>query len=257
MEFGNPRDLDELNDRLRANCFIRRLKADVLKELPAKQMARVPLALANAAEYRRAEEAFLEWLEEKGEDVEAAQRAEHLVRIEKLKQLAAAGKLEEAIRWIRDFLESGEKLVVFATHRDVVARLATEFSAPSITGETPLADRQAAVDRFQSDPECRVIVLNTRAGGVGLTLTAASNVAFLELGWTPAEHDQAEDRCHRIGQERSVTAWYLLADGTIDAEIETLLEAKRTIVEAVTEGKAGNLGILGDLIERLKGRRRS
>ena len=179
--------------------------------------------------------------------------AEHLVRIETLKQLAAKGKLAAAIDWVRDFLGSGEKLVLFATHTDIVRGLAEAFDAPMIYGDTPVAERQAIVDRFQSDPECRLVVGNTRAAGVGLTLTAASNVAFLELGWTPAEHDQAEDRCHRYGQTAdSVNAWYLLAADTIDEDIAALIESKRAVVDAGTDGKE-SLGesILGGLLDRL------
>lgn len=112
------------------------------------------------------------------------------------------------------------------------------FKAPLISGDTPLDQRQAHVDRFQNDPTCRLIVLNMQAGGVGLTLTAASNVAFLELGWTPAIHDQAEDRAHRIGQEAdSVNAWYLLADETIDDKIFALIQEKRVVVTAAADGE--------------------
>ena len=70
----------------------------------------------------------------------------------------------------------------------------------------------------------------------GITLTRASNVAFLELEWTPAMHDQAEDRCHRIGQRDAVTAWYLLAANTIDETMARLIQRKRAIVAAVTDG---------------------
>ena len=72
----------------------------------------------------------------------------------------------------------------------------------------------------------------------GITLTRASNVAFLELEWTPAIHDQAEDRCHRIGQRDAVTAWYLLAAETIDETMARLIQRKREVVNAVTDGRA-------------------
>ena len=128
------------------------------------------------------------------------------------------------------------------------------FGAPSITGQTPVEARQAAVDRFQTDPDCKVIVLNIRAGGVGLTLTAASNVAFVELDWTPGAMDQAEDRCHRIGQTDQVTAWYLLGEETIDEDIHDLIETKRAVVEAATEGDVKtqhDTGIVNELLARL------
>jgi SNF2 family DNA or RNA helicase len=84
----------------------------------------------------------------------------------------------------------------------------------------------------------------------GITLTRASNVAFLELEWTPAMHDQAEDRCHRIGQRDAVTAWYLLAATTIDETMARLIESKRATVDAVTDGRVDHAGGLLDAVVR-------
>ena len=287
---GEPRNLGELNRKLRATCYVRRTKEEVLKELPAKQRTVVPVALDNRREYERALGDVVRFLGEAAEnderrmneavkqhevhtgeepDAEAmrgirsrvragaearAERARQLVGIEALKATAARGKLEAVARWVEDFLQSGEKLVLFGWHREIVAALAGRFGAPRITGDTPTKHRQAAVDSFQEDVDTRLLVCNVRAGGVGLTLTAASNVAFCELGWTPAEHDQAEDRCHRIGQKGSVNAWYLLAEGTIDARIHALIEKKRATVDAATEGTAetAGTGILAELNESLR-----
>ena len=82
-----------------------------------------------------------------------------------------------------------------------------------------------------------MIVCSIKAASQGITLTRASNVVFLELDWTPARHDQAEDRLHRIGQESAVTAWYLLAPNTIDETMATLLQRKRALIDAVTDGQ--------------------
>jgi SWI/SNF-related matrix-associated actin-dependent regulator 1 of chromatin subfamily A len=93
--------------------------------------------------------------------------------------------------------------------------------------------------------------LNIQAGGVGLTLTAASDVCFVEQGWTPGEHDQCEDRAHRIGQKNNVQAWYLLGANTIDEDIYDLIDAKRLVVDAVTEGdEAEQQSVIGDLMRR-------
>ena len=89
-----------------------------------------------------------------------------------------------------------------------------------------------------------------RAASQGITLTRASNVAFVELDWTPARHDQAEDRLHRIGQDSAVTAWYLLAPETIDETMATLLERKRTVIDAVTEGDVREEGPMVDQVVR-------
>ncbi len=286
---GEPRNLGELNRKLRATCYLRRTKDEVLPELPAKQRAVVPMQLDNCREYERALRDVVRFLGEAAENdrrrvaeaverhkaatgeepdpaamrrirsrvragAEArAERARQLVEIEALKITAARGKLEAIARWVDDFLESGEKLVLFGWHREIVDTLAHRFGVPKITGDNSAAGRQAAVDRFQGDPATRLLVCNVRAGGVGLTFTAASNVAFCELGWTPAEHDQAEDRCHRIGQTGSVNAWYLLAEDTIDAQIHALIEKKRATVDAATEGVAETTGtdVFSDVKELL------
>lgn len=245
--FGSVEERERLHWHLRRTCYLRRLKRDVLPQLPDKQRAVVPVELSNDQEYRRAEKAFMDWLTDQfsGSDqldqkLTAAVRGKALVKIGTLRKLAGKGKVATSVSWIDDFLASGEKLVVFAQHVDVQHALADHFpDAVHILGSDGPAERDAAVQRFQNDPETLLCVCSLRVAAHGLTLTAAANVAFVELGWTPAEHDQAEDRCHRIGQEDSVTAWYLLAANTIDDRIAALIESKRAIVGSVTDGGAG------------------
>jgi SNF2 family DNA or RNA helicase len=170
-----------------------------------------------------------------------ARRAEALVRIGKLALVAARGKLEPAVEWIDAFLQSGEKLVVFTRHREIGDRVLQSFPGAAVaTGRIAADKRTQEIARFQEDPECRLIVCSLDAAGVGITLTAASNVAFLEMGWTPATHDQAEDRVHRIGQHNAVTAWYLLAADTIDERIAAVVERKRRLVRAASDGTLHN-----------------
>ncbi len=190
------------------------------------------------------------WL---GGEGRGSNSAEHLSKITTLKRLAGEGKIEAACEWIDTFLDSTDrKLVVFAHHISVVDALAERYGNLRVAGKDSAEARQAAVDTFQNDSEHRVIVLNMKAGGVGLTLTAASDVLFVEQGWTPGEHDQAEDRCHRIGQEDNVSAWYLLAEGTIDDDIFALIEKKRVIVDAVTDGEdSTGTSVLNDLVKTL------
>lgn len=285
LQMGGAANLEELNQKLRASCYVRRRKEEVLKELPAKRRAVIPLAIDNWSEYRAAERDAVRWFgqravaeeeflasieqlpaDERREAIRAhrmsaeqtAARAEVLTKMAALKRLAARGKLEAAFEWIDAFLESGEKLVLFAHHREIVEAVTERYKCPSITGDTPSIQRQEAVDRFQAQPAVQLIVGNLRAMGTGLTLTAASNVAFLELAWTPGDHDQAEDRCHRIGQEESVTAWYLLAADTIDEPLAQLIDSKRVVVYTGTEGEEPpeeqQAGILAQLREWLEGR---
>jgi hypothetical protein len=441
--------LSELNKRLRAVCYVRRLKQDVLTELPPKQRSVVPIDIDNRREYDYAQRQLIQWIRERaltdsdflatlpadlGEEqrtaalaahaqdkADRAQRAEQLVRIERLKLLAAQGKARAAVRWIENFLESGEKLVVFGWHNEVLdfitnalesgwpnlpqmdrdrsrassaihqggpptptpsvlavpvpvrdssggrreqpylqqvvgmqqvpqkqTRPLWESPVPAVderqrSGETDgpglrpdapghcdpaevpsawdppererkqirsqqsvdrpdrpdkrlykgqyldhqlasqrdqaqreprrttaphvqpdpkiasirasltAAERQSEINRFQTDPACRLIVCSLKAGGLGITLTAASNVAFVEMGWTPTDMDQAEDRCHRIGQQDSVTAWYLLAHDTIEEWIAELIDGKRAVTGAVAQGEATDAGgnIMAALTARL------
>lgn len=246
-------NLNELNIKLRQNCYIRRTKDEVLKELPEKtrNVIHVEPSGKGYAEYRKAEGDLLSFLAENG--YRASDTAEHLKRTTILKRLAADAKMEAVIEWIDSFLESCDrKLVVFGHNVSVVDSLASRYGGLRVSGQDSLEDRQKAVDAFQNDPKARVIVLNLQAGGVGLTLTAASDVCFVQQGWTPGEHDQAEDRCHRIGQKNHVQAWYLIGVNTIDEDIYDLIDAKRVVVDAVTEGDdVEQASVIGDLMKRL------
>jgi superfamily II DNA or RNA helicase len=265
QRFRGPDAHLRLHWHLRARCFVRRLKADVLPQLPAKTRAVVPVELDNEAEYRLAERDLVAWLRSQPLDlreldakVAAALRAERLVRCNALKLLGARGKIHAALAWIHDFCAAGEPLVVFAKHREIQRAVLARFpGALHILGEDSTTARDAALLAFQ-DPERpdanRLIVCSIDAAGHGLTLTRSSNVAFLELDWTPAKHDQAEDRCHRIGQRDAVNAYYLLAADTIDETISTLLERKRAVIGAVTDGREEDeQGVLDALVRELRG----
>ena len=254
---------DRLHWNLRANCYVRRTKEQVLPQLPAKRHDTVPVLLSNEAEYRLAERDVVAWLQTLPLDlrtldakVAAALRAEQLVRLNNLRQLAVSGKLPTALAWISDFLASGEPLVVFAEHVATQHAVLERFpDAAHILGADSTVNRQRAVDAFQREDGPQLIVCSMKAASQGITLTRASNVAFLELDWTPARHDQAEDRLHRIGQESAVSAWYLLAPNTIDETMAELLQRKRSLIDAVTDGQVRDEERLVDaVIRELRGK---
>jgi SNF2 family DNA or RNA helicase len=244
-QFEGELSEERLHWHLRRHCFVRRLKSEVLPQLPAKRQVVVPVGLNNEEEYRVAEDDVIEWLRSQPLDLKvldakiaAALRAERLAQLTTLQRLAARGKLAAALSWIHDFLASGEPLVVFARHVEVQEAVVRHFpSALHLLGEDSLVARQAAIAAFQEPDGPQLIVCATRVAAQGITLTRASNVCFLELEWTPAIHDQAEDRCHRIGQRDAVTAWYLLAAETIDETMARLIQRKREIVDAITDGR--------------------
>jgi SWI/SNF-related matrix-associated actin-dependent regulator of chromatin subfamily A-like protein 1 len=259
------RHLPELNARLKGCCWIRRTKAEVMPELPEKQIVRVPMDAAADVSYTATLAAVLGSLRD-GREVEDEVTGERVTRsLTSMEELAELGrlrqevgriKLRSAVKWCKDFVEgSEEKLIIFAHHREFQAAFRDAFPGCAwIMGGMGDEPRQAQVDRFQTDPECRVIVCSLMAAREGITLTAASNVVFHEQDWTPATHDQAEDRANRMGQKGAVTAWYLLAEGTIDDMMADLIEEKRLVTSAVTDGEAKrrvSVSIASDVVRRL------
>jgi SNF2 family DNA or RNA helicase len=274
---ATARNLAALNRKLRSTCYVRRRKADVLTELPPKMWSQVVVEgdPKIMTEYREAEANIVSYLAELARqmaldsglsDKEAqeeawrkamrARAAEQLVAISTLKQLSAKAKMNAAKEWIENFLENDKKLVVFGWHRDVVDLIAENFSnGVKIQGGISAEKRQVAVDLFQTEDKQKVIACNIKAAGVGLTLTSASDVLFLEQGWTPADMEQAVDRCHRIGQTDSVTGWLMVTANTIDEDIAMLIDNKRTIVNRAIDGSDSDEmeehSLLGDLLVSL------
>ena len=266
-----------LNKILSSSIMIRRKKVDVLKDLPEKQIIKVPFEINNRIEYDQAETEFVEFLKKKfntenlteeileelkqfakRNDIEVSEELttdeirlikEHkferiasapvLAQIELLKQLAVKGKIDQIIEWIENFLESGEKLVVFAVHKKVVSQLMEKFKhiAVKVDGSVSQKQRQEAVDKFQKDVKTRLFIGNIKAAGVGITLTAASNAAIIEFPWSPGELNQAADRIHRITQTKQVTIWNLVGESTIEEKIITLLKKKEKVITKILDGK--------------------
>ena len=145
--------------------------------------------------------------------------------------------MKQVIEWIKVFLESGEKLIVFCTHLSVIDTLMNEFkSAVKIDGSISLINRQKAIDGFQNSPEINLFIGNA-AAETGVTLTSASNLIHIELPWSPSSLEQRSDRCHRIGQKNAVNIRYLLASGTIEERIAKLLDKKRIEINMVMDGE--------------------
>lgn len=212
-------------------------------------------------EYRKAEADIVKYImerarqiaEELGESPNSAavrakmraERNEHLVRIGVLRKLAAKAKMGAVTEWIDSRIEAGEKVVVAAHHREVVDELASKYGNIKIQGGMDVSDVELSKQMFQERgvTEAPVIVLSIQAAKTGHTLTASQNVLFVEMPWTPSDVDQTYSRCHRLGQRGSVTATYMLCEGTIDERIYDVIEEKRNVVTAATEGKsAGGAG---------------
>lgn len=230
--------LSVLSQKLYDTCMIRREKAKVLPQLPDKTRVDLYVDISNGAEYDLAAADLAAYLEQYTEctdyEIRRKMRMEALVRFMTLRQLATLGKVAQAVDFIRTFLDSGKKLIVFCSLHEVVDALCKAFPrAVTVTGRDSAVSKQAAVDSFQNDPDVQLIVCSIKAAGVGLTLTASSSVAFLELPWTFCDCCQCEDRAHRIGQKDNVTCYYLLAKGTIDSIVYKLIQDKKNVANQI------------------------
>lgn len=230
--------LSVLSNQLYANCMIRREKAKVLPQLPDKTRVDLYVDISNAPEYSLAAADLAEYLRQYTEctdwEIRRKMRMEALVRFMTLRQLATLGKVAQAVDFIRTFLSSGKKLIVFCSLHEVVDALVKAFpGSVTVTGRDSAVSKQASVDAFQNNPDTMLIICSIKAAGVGLTLTASSNVAFVELAWTYADCCQCEDRAHRIGQKDNVTCYYLLGRGTIDHTIYSLIHQKKSIAAEI------------------------
>jgi SWI/SNF-related matrix-associated actin-dependent regulator 1 of chromatin subfamily A len=260
-DFSGALHLEELNTKLREMCYIRREKTEVLKDLPEKTRDYLPVDIINRPEYERAVLDIVEYVRSKkgDEKARAAARAQALVKISVCRQIAAAGKRWAVVSWVKNFLETtNEKIVLFGWHKDAILDLMGDLAEyindanlayyqVAITGETDAEERNEVVRLFQEDPECRILIANIQAGGVGLTLTAASKILFFEFGWTPAEMAQAEDRIYRIGQKNNCVIYYMFARQTIDEHFIKMLADKKAVVDQATDG---NFEYIYDLIEK-------
>lgn len=230
--------LSVLSDTLYANCMIRREKAKVLPQLPDKTRVDLYVDISNMPEYNLAAADLAAYLSQytgcTDWEIRSKMRMEALVRFMTLRKLATLGKVAQAVDFTRTFLENGKKLIVFCSLHEVVDQLLKFFpKAVTVTGRDTSANKQASVDAFQNNPDTMLIICSIKAAGVGLTLTASSNVAFIELAWTYADCCQCEDRAHRIGQKDNVTCYYLLGRGTIDQTVYSLIHRKKSIAAEI------------------------
>lgn len=230
--------LSVLSKQLYDTCMIRREKAKVLPQLPDKTRVDLYVEISNAKEYDLAAADLASYLREYTEctdsEIRRKMRMEALVKFMTLRSLATKGKVAQAVDFIRTFLDSGKKLIVFCSLHEIVDNLKGAFPhAVTVTGRDSAVNKQAAVDAFQNNPDVNLIICSIKAAGVGLTLTASSDVAFIELAWTYADCCQCEDRAHRIGQKDNVTCYYLLGRGTIDHTIYKLIHKKKSIANEI------------------------
>lgn len=239
IRYRGGKRLKELHDILSNTCMVRRLKQDVIKDLPSKMRTMVPLPLSSIREYDKAVKDFFTWLAMQrlgNSKVKKARRNEEIVKQGYLIRLAAKLKMKAVHEWLDNFLqESDGKIIVFARHRDVIEELHKRYENLSLRMDGSIKGRKRdnAVLQFNKDPKIRMMITNIGEGWDG---RAASTVAMVEFGWTPAYHLQREDRTHRIGTKQSVMCYYLFAKGTIEDKLLKIIEKKQSISNTALDG---------------------
>ncbi|CAL5061495.1 unnamed protein product [Urochloa decumbens] len=237
---------EELHNLMKATVMIRRLKKDVLSQLPVKRRQQTFLDLSEKdVKHVRALFHELETLKIKIESADSKEMFDSLKfaqknLINKLYTDSATAKIPAVLDFLGTIIEADCKFLIFAHHQNMIEAieqylLKKKVKCIKIDGQTPVTTRQTLVTDFQNKDDIKAAVLSIRAGGYGLTLTAASTVIFAELSWTPGDIIQAEDRAHRIGQVSSVNIYYLLSNDTID-----------DLMWDAVQGKLENLGQMLD-----------
>jgi hypothetical protein len=247
----------EMHELLRSTCMLRRTQEDVMAQLPVKRRIVVPVEITNRDEYADEQAEVKAWLKS---DRDGDDHLKQLGKISTLRRLTAEGKVKPATEWIRNFLDDtdDEKLIAFAHHRDVQHAIWEAFrenGAARLFADDGRDHQQAEKQRFQEDPECRLIVCSLLSGGFGHTLTAAKTALFVEMGWSSTELEQAEGRSFaRMNDPHGLMAYYLIAEGTVEDYMVELVSHKEIIVTASTDGgeAVGKAQVLRRLVKALK-----
>ena len=257
-KYGEPKNLDDLQTRLRAEIMIRRKTIDVLRDLPPKrrQIIELPndsvreaiqLEFTAYQDYISAHQSVINAKELFSED-DYRQRITELKAIEgdsvgnlaKARKDLALRKIPFIIEHIESAIESSGKVVLFLYHRDVIDSVNNHFGGRSVKfygGMSPRS-KQESVDRFCNDPGVSVFVASIIAAGVGLNLTVSSLEVFGEIDWVPGRIEQAEKRCHRIGQTRSVLIQHLTFEASLDCVIAKKIVEKLNHIERALDVSA-------------------
>jgi SNF2 family DNA or RNA helicase len=229
--YTGAKNKEVLGRVLRSNCMVRRLKADVLEQLPPKIRRVIHLdATAEIEKALKREHALYSKDENFGLTPEEVREA-FAVRVQ-----LALWKVNDAEKYIRDILETEAKVIVFGWHREPLARLTArlaEFRPLIVTGKTPVDERQKRVDAFQNEDRHRLFFGSIAAAGVGVTLTRSHHVVMLEASWKPGENEQAEDRAHRITQLGTVVVDYLTYQNSVDERVLSVANRKSNVISKI------------------------
>lgn len=256
-DFSGAKNLSDLKEKLKP-FTIRRTKAEILPDLPPRMVYATYLEMPEPKEYKEVKKKvamkvaeYKSWVQDVYHSLKDKTKTEEarilvemrsdprfgkltsvgLNEMETLKQEATRQKLIACKELFETYIENGNKIVVFTTHKKTTYDLATTYNGLWITGDiAKVEERMKVLEQFKAGKE-QFLFGTIQTIGTGLNITEATECVFIEMGWTPAEHDQAIDRLHRIGQKNSVNANFLILKDSIDEYIWELLQEKDEIIK--------------------------
>lgn len=240
--------LDELHENTQ-DVILRRRKEDVL-DLPEKIIQPIYLPLRHSEAYKQIVGEYQSWAEHQ----ENFNLALHLAQLVKLRQFLAMSKIESTIEIVENAIEEGKKVIIFTNFTEPLHQLHNHFGERSVIHHGPMTKnkRDESIERFQNDPNVQVFIGNILSAGVGITLTAAELVVFNDLSWLPADHLQAQDRAHRIGQKKVVNVYYNIIDETLDLYLFEALMKKMKVIDKVMGDSNVDDNVFKSVIQKLK-----
>ena len=238
-------NLEELSSKTK-RIILRRKKDDVL-DLPDKLTTPVYLELQNTDGYKNV---WNEYLAKRKLEGKKGNPARDLVEMTLLRTFIAMETVPYTIEKTEEALESGKKTIIFCNFNDEMDAFIRHFGEKCVCLRGGMTDKQKqlAVDSFQEDENCVVFIGQIKAAGVGITLNAAEIVIMNSLDWVPGNHEQAEDRAYRIGQNKTVNIYYMLIDDTIDTLVWDILNEKKKIIGTIM----GEDDIIIEFIKKIK-----
>lgn len=245
-----PEILEELQIRLRKNFMIRRLKSEVLTELPEKIRSIVPLEIPQKyirefsdADISKDDLSLLSTNSDGQKSILRGLKPNAISELTELRKVTGEAKVKPVTDFVKELLEQGKKVVLYAHHTDVIEAYIKKFKkygVVSIYGKTPDNEREDAKQKFQNDPDTRVFIGNFRAASEGITLTASHTMVMAEFDWVPAIMMQTEDRIYRISQDVPCDIYYMCADQTMDSYILSAIIKKIKIIEQIIEKESSS-----------------
>ena len=239
------------------DCILRRVKEDVVKDMPPKVIQDVFLELSPAQKeaYDLAEKEGVVHLDEMGETITVQHVFELVMRLKQIcnfdPRTGQSAKLEQLVADMAEVADSGRKAIVFSQWvepLEVIARALEPYGPLLYHGKIASRDRQPILDRFKSDPDNHVILMSYGTGSVGLNLQFTNYVFLFDRWWNPAIEDQAINRAHRLGQKSQVYVKRFISQGTIEERIAEVLERKRQLFNELIaqNGLPPSLGLTED-----------